>query len=205
MSRLRGPIGRCRRVTTATSPTLVGELALHHLDAAYNLGRWLLGNEHDAADAVHDAFVRATRAADTYAGGSARAWWLAIVRNCCLARLQSRKREMRHVSLDGTTGDDDGPARSALERLLPHSEADDVEELLDQAQRRARIARALDALPPEFREALILREIEAFSYREIADVLQIPIGTVMSRLARARALLHKTLGGNAASEVTHGL
>ena len=83
----------------------VDDLAQRHLDAAYNLGRWLLGNEHDAADAVHDAFVRASRAADTYAGGNARAWWLAIVRNCCLARLASRKREaqQRHLSVVQTT------------------------------------------------------------------------------------------------------
>ena len=70
----------------------VGELAQRHLDAAYNLGRWLLGNEQDAADAVHDAYLRAARSAHTYAGGNARAWWLAIVRNCCLARLSSRQR-----------------------------------------------------------------------------------------------------------------
>src|SRR6476646_11653886 len=79
----------------------VGELAQRHLDAAYNLGRWLLGNDADASDAVHDAFLRATRAADTYAGGNARAWWLAIVRNCCLAKLAMRKREVqqRHLSV----------------------------------------------------------------------------------------------------------
>src|SRR5690348_14758934 len=77
---------------TATSDW-IAELAQTHLDAAYNLGRWLLGNEQDAADAVHDAYLRAARSAHTYADGNARAWWLAIVRNCCLARLNARRRD----------------------------------------------------------------------------------------------------------------
>ena len=192
-------------MTTVAAPGWIGDLALHNLDAAYNLGRWLLGNEHDAADAVHDAFLRAARAADTYAGGSARAWWLAIVRNCCLARLETRNKDRRNVSID-SAANDDGPARSIIEQLLPRSEANEVEEHLDQAQRRTLIARALRELPAEFRETLIPREIEELSYREIADVLQTPIGTVMSRLARGRALLQITLAGTAAaSEVTHGL
>jgi RNA polymerase sigma-70 factor (ECF subfamily) len=191
---------------TTIARDFVGDLALRHLDAAYNLGRWLLGNEHDAADAVHDAFVRASRSADTYAGGSARAWWLAIVRNCCLARLETRNKDRRNISIDSAANDDDGAARGSVEQLLPRSEATEVEDRLDQAQRRALIARALRELPAEFRETLILREIEELSYREIADVLQTPIGTVMSRLARGRALLQKALAGTtAASEVTHGL
>jgi len=170
----------------------VDDLAQRHLDAAYNLGRWLLGNEHDAADAVHDAFVRASRAADTYAGGNARAWWLAIVRNCCLARLASRKREaqQRHLSVVQTTAP-------------PHT--DDVEAGVDASQRQAIIAAQLRALPEEFREALVLREIEDLSYREIADVLGVPIGTVMSRLARGRALLRRALGPAHTQETAHGL
>jgi RNA polymerase sigma-70 factor (ECF subfamily) len=170
---------------------------LRHLDAAYNLGRWLLGNEHDAADAVHDAYLRAARAADTYAGGNARAWWLAIVRNCCLARLDSRKRDQRNVAIDADPDHAD--------QLLPRSAAGDVEDRLDHAQRQALLARHLQNLPSEFREALILREIEELSYRDIADVLQTPIGTVMSRLARGRALLQKALAGAVADEVKHGL
>jgi RNA polymerase sigma-70 factor (ECF subfamily) len=78
----------------------IGDLALRHLDAAYNLGRWLLGNEHDAADAVHDAFLRATASAGSRADGNPRAWWLAIVRNCCLARLATHGKEHRNVALD---------------------------------------------------------------------------------------------------------
>src|SRR5512141_3298162 len=101
----------------------VGDLAQRHLDAAYNLGRWLLGNDHDAADAVHDAYVRAARAAHTYAGGNARAWWLAIVRNCCLAKLATHGRER---PLDEATA------------ALPRTAADEVEQGVDAAQSRAR-------------------------------------------------------------------
>lgn len=191
-------------VTATAAPGWIGDLALRHLDAAYNLGRWLLGNEHDAADAVHDAFLRAARSADTYAGGSARAWWLAIVRNCCLARLETRNKDRRNISIDADSRSGDVGVRTA-EQLLPASDAAEIENRLDEAQRRALIVRALHDLPQEFRETLILREIEELSYREIADVLQTPIGTVMSRLARGRALLQKALAGTAASEVTHGL
>ena len=173
----------------------VGDLAQRHLDAAYNLGRWLLGNEQDAADAVHDAFVRAARSAHTYAGGNARAWWLAIVRNCCLAKLSTRKRE-RHL----TIVDNDAAAA-----VLPHTPASDVEDRVDAAQSRQRIAAHLRSLPPEFREALVLREIEDLSYREIADVLGVPIGTVMSRLARGRALLQRALASAATPENTYGM
>lgn len=189
-------------MTATAAPDWIGDLALRHLDAAYNLGRWLLGNEHDAADAVHDAFLRAAKSADTYAGGSARAWWLAIVRNCCLARLDTRNRERRNLSIDGAATNEQ---RERVDTLLPHSEPGEIEDRLDRAQRQALIVRHLNNLPDEFREALILREIEELSYREIADVLQTPIGTVMSRLARGRALLQKALAGTAASEVTHGL
>jgi RNA polymerase sigma-70 factor (ECF subfamily) len=177
-------------MSTGTASGFVDELAQRHLDAAYSLGRWLLGNNEDAADAVHDAYLRAARGAETYAGGNARAWWLAIVRNCCLARLAGRGKERRNVAIDN--------AEDNVHQLLPHSDAAEVEDRLDAAQRRERITRSLRDLPLDFRETLILREIEELSYREIADVLQVPIGTVMSRLARGRALLQKAL--NAAPE-----
>ncbi|HEY2346060.1 MAG TPA: sigma-70 family RNA polymerase sigma factor [Xanthomonadaceae bacterium] len=166
----------------ATS-AVIGELAQRHLDAGYNLGRWLLGNEHDAADAVHDAFVRALRSAHTFAGGNARAWWLAIVRNCCLAKLASRGRDALHGATD---------VAQATE--APTTSADDTEEQAEASQRRALLVRSLRTLPVEFRETLVLREIEDLSYREIADVLGVPIGTVMSRLARGRAQLQRALG-----------
>lgn len=176
----------------AVASAWVGELAQRHLDAAYNLGRWLLGNEQDAADAVHDAYLRAARSAHTYAGGNARAWWLAIVRNCCLAKLSTRRRERQLHSVETI---------NAM-NVAPRGGDNEVEERVEAAQRGALMSRHLQALPPEFREALVLREIEDLSYREIADVLQVPIGTVMSRLARGRALLQRAL---ATQESTHGL
>jgi RNA polymerase sigma-70 factor (ECF subfamily) len=179
------------------SRTVVDELALRHLDAAYNLGRWLLGSEQDAADAVHDAYLRAARACDTYAGGNARAWWLAIVRNCCLARLALRNKDTRNVAID------DDPA--AAERWLPHTGAEEIEENLDSSKRTQQIDAQLQKLPVVYREVIVLRELEELSYREIADVLETPIGTVMSRLARGRALLHKALAGDGTTEAPHGL
>jgi RNA polymerase sigma-70 factor (ECF subfamily) len=189
-------------VTTTTTQAWIGDLVLRHLDAAYNLGRWLLGNDEDAADAVHDAYVRAARSANTYAGGNARAWWLAIVRNCCLARLNTQVKDRRNVAID------ENPDHALA--LLPRSEASDVEDRVDAARRQALITQQLQNLPAEFRETLILREIEELSYREIADVLQTPIGTVMSRLARGRAMLHKALAEHSRCaepppEVPHGL
>jgi len=171
----------------------VSALAEENLDAAYNLGRWLLGNEADAADAVHDAFVRATRSAHTYAGGNARAWWLAIVRNCCLAALNARRREAPGVVVE------------TIVDASVDTGANEVESMAQAAERTRAIERQLRALPVEFREALILREVEDLSYREIADVLAVPIGTVMSRLSRGRALLQKALAPRAQEGDLHGL
>jgi len=172
----------------------VGDLALQHLDAAYNLARWVLGSDADAPDAVHDAYLRAARAAHTYAGGDARAWWLAIVRNCCLARIAARKRE---PSLEQAEG-------ARLIDALLRTPDDEVEAQASAAQVGQHVERALRTLPVEFREALVLREIEGLSYREIADVLDVPIGTVMSRLSRGRALLQRGLG-IPMQEALHGL
>ena len=180
-------------MTLAASSAWVSALAEEHLDAAYNLGRWLLGNEQDAADAVHDAFVRATRSAHTYAGGNARAWWLAIVRNCCLAALKTRRREVPGVVVETIV---DAGVDAA---------ANDVESAAEAVERSRAIERQLQALPVEFREALILREIEDLSYREIADVLDVPIGTVMSRLSRGRALLQKALAPRTQEGDLHGM
>src|SRR5689334_8228496 len=182
--------------------SVVGELAQQHLDAAYTLGRWLLGNEQDAADAVHDAYVRASRSAETYAGGNARAWWLAIVRNCCLARLALRRKEQRNVAIDQVAAEH---GQERVDTLFDQIDHEGVEKLTEQSELRALLARHLQTLSPEFREVLLLREIEELSYRDIADVLQVPIGTVMSRLARARGLLQQALGSTRPREVTDGL
>jgi RNA polymerase sigma-70 factor (ECF subfamily) len=187
---------------TSEAKRLVSEVALRHLDAAYNLGRWLLGNDQDASDAVHDAFVRASNAAGTYAGGNARAWWLAIVRNCCLARLQTRRHDYANVAIDQVAQEH---GREAAEALFDHTEADAVERRVEQIQHQVLIAQQLRNVPIEFREVLILREIEEMSYREIAEVLSVPIGTVMSRLARGRAQLQQALRPVTTREVHHGM
>src|SRR3954471_3978518 len=164
---------------------LARDLTLPHLDCAYNLARWLMGSPQDASDAVHTAFLRAARYVHTYAGGNARAWWLSIVRNCCLAILSARR--TRDVSLDSLPPDAE---------VLVATSSDGPEEQLHLAQSAALVVDQLGRLPAEFREVLVLREIEDLPYREIAEVLGVPIGTVMSRLARARQQMKKALSGS---------
>jgi RNA polymerase sigma-70 factor (ECF subfamily) len=171
-----------KRAGAALDLGLVRDLTLPHLDAAYSLARWIIGSDQDAADIVHTAFLRAARYVHTYAGGNARAWWLSIVRNCCLATLSSRRKG--EVSLE---------VLDAEEATSARSRADQVEESLHLAQSAALVLKELQALPVEFREVLVLRELEDCSYREIADILSLPIGTVMSRLARARSLIRRAL------------
>jgi RNA polymerase sigma-70 factor (ECF subfamily) len=166
---------------------LARDLTLPHLDSAYNLARWLMGSPQDASDAVHTAFLRAARYVHTYAGGNARAWWLSIVRNCCLAILSARR--TRDVSLDSLEADS--------EPLVATCE--EPEEQLHLAQSAALVVEQLGLLPTEFREVLVLREIEDLAYREIAEVLGLPIGTVMSRLARARQMMRKALSHDSRS------
>lgn len=171
------------KAATSLDLGLVRDLTVPHLDAAYNVARWLMGNEQDATDLVHTAFLRAARYVHTYAGGNARAWWLAIVRNCCLAKLSSRERD--NVSLE---------ALAEVESdELPRTGRADLEEAAHLSQCASLVMDQLQSLPREFREVLVLREIEDCSYREIADILAVPVGTVMSRLARARAQLRAAL------------
>ena len=177
-----------KRASAALDLGLVRDLALPHLDAAYNLARWLMGSEQDAADIVHTAFLRAARYVHTYAGGNARAWWLSIVRNCCLATFSARHR--REVPLD--TLDEEGS-------MPDGGAANEIEDRLHLSQCAALVMRELQNLPLEFREVLVLRELEDCSYREIADILTVPIGTVMSRLARARGLMRKALADTSAA------
>jgi len=155
--------------------------ALPHLDAAYNLARWLSCSASDADDIVQDAFLRAYRSFDRLRGADAKPWLLAIVRNCCWTAARRRSRWVVGLPADGW----DETAGGSPE---PLSGEDPL-----QAAIRAEEARSLDAaiaaLPAGFREVLILREVEDLSYREIATVTGAPIGTVMSRLARARLAL----------------
>ena len=147
-----------------------------HLDDAYTLARYLLRDEHDAQDVVQEASLRALRYFDGYSGGDARAWLLAIVRNCSLTWRKRRRIDDRTVPFD-----------DAAE--IPTREADAPDAAAMQASERSRVQRAIADLPEEFREVIVLREVEDLSYREIGDVVGVPIGTVMSRLARARKRL----------------
>ena len=147
-----------------------------HLDAAYNLARWLAGNDHDAEDIAQEACVRAFRFCGDFRGGNSRSWLLAIVRNTAFSWLR-KNRPKAIVSIDDEAlAEIEAPGNSAYSRA-------------DAAVLRA----ALDELPLEFREALVLRELEGFSYKEIAEVADVPVGTVMSRLARARRQLQEYL------------
>ena len=150
--------------------------ALPHLDAVYNLARWLSRSPDDAEDIVQDAMLRAYRAFDGFRGGDIKSWLLAIVRNCWRTASADTGRR-KQVPLPGEHG----------EELL--SDRPDPEAAALHASEGRRLNEILALLPEEFREALVLREMEDMSYREIAEVTGAPIGTVMSRLARARAML----------------
>ena len=157
-------------------------LVLPHLDQAYTLARHLLRDEHDAQDAVQDASLRALRHFDGFRGGDARAWFLAIVRNCCLTSHRRHRTDRASVPLD-----DDHV--SAIDEMRPTDAG-----AIERSEREA-IERAVSALPQEYREAIILREIQELSYAQISEVVGVPIGTVMSRLSRARRRLAQALGG----------
>jgi RNA polymerase sigma-70 factor (ECF subfamily) len=156
------------------------QLVLPHLRAGYNLARWLLRNDHDAEDVMQEATMRAFRFFDGFAGTNPRAWLLAVVRNSAYSFLQqNRAREL------GTEFDEELHTEAASDGRT--SETPEVL-VLRSAQQRF-LNEAVEALPVEFREVFVLREMEGFSYKEIADLARIPIGTVMSRLSRARRQL----------------
>jgi RNA polymerase sigma-70 factor (ECF subfamily) len=162
-------------------------VVLPHLDAGYCLARWMLGDTATAEDAVQEASLRAFRAFERMHGESPRAWFLAVVRNVCLDRLKERRRHAGDESYEEAVhGAAAGPLSAALEPP-------------DAAAARTADARWLYrcmlALPADFREVLVLRELAELSYKEISVVVGIPIGTVMSRLARGRDLLQHELGG----------
>ena len=154
-------------------------VVLPHLDAAYRLARWLMRDEDDAEDVVQEASLRAFRYFRTFVGGDGRAWFLRIVRNTCYAW-------RRHGDQAPTDSFDEEQHNSARPRSDP-------ETLLLQADDATLIARALSRLPDHFHQVLVLRELEGLSYQELSDVLGIPMGTVMSRLSRAREALRRAL------------
>jgi RNA polymerase sigma-70 factor, ECF subfamily len=153
-------------------------IVLPHLDAAFNLARWLLRNRTDAEDVAQDAVLRAFRAFGTYRSGNARAWLLQIVRNTCFTWLRQNRMAAEFMEFDETTM----PQESANPETLALASSD-----------REQLTRALEAMPESFREILVLRELEGCSYKEIAEITSRPIGTVMSALARARGQLRNHL------------
>jgi len=164
-----------------------------HLDAAYNLARWLLRSEHDARDVVQEAYLRALRFIDGYRGGDGRAWLLAIVRNCAFTWLKRQS-----GSLERPLGESEGGKPT---ELGADPDALDPETIAIEKADRELWNRAIAALPIDFRVVLILRELEDLSYKQIAEITDTPIGTVMSRLSRAR----KQLGQIVAAEIAKGV
>jgi RNA polymerase sigma-70 factor (ECF subfamily) len=172
----------------ASAPADFEQAVLRHRDAAYNLARWLMHHSQDAEDCVQEAFLRAHQAFARFRGGDGRAWLLTIVRNLCYSRLREHHREVALESLDEN-------AHSAISGHVPWRQAV-VRELLPQA---------LELLPVDAREILVLHEIEGLAYKEVAAVMEIPLGTVMSRLARARQKLHAQLQQLLQKDLAHGL
>jgi len=163
-----------------TEPPTFEQMMLPHLDAAYNLACWLLRDQHDAEDAVQDACLRAHKAFGGFRGADGRAWLLTIVRNVCYSRMRQNRREPAAVAFeDEVHGSTHDPA--------------DANAVAWHEVKGELLRQALERLPAEYREVIVLHEIEGLAYREIAGVAGIPIGTVMSRLARARQKLQAEL------------
>jgi len=171
-------------------------LALPHLDAAYNLARWLTGNDEDAQDVVQEAVLRALRYFASFRGDNARPWLLQIVRHTCFAWMK-RNRPALVVPFD-----DEDESGGAWHEPSP----DEPFMAVVRGDERAQINQALANLPVAFREVLVLREMEDLSYREIAAIADVPVGTVMSRLSRARNLMRVALtpGGRPALRAVGG-
>jgi RNA polymerase sigma factor (sigma-70 family) len=164
------------------SETLVSfeTVMMPHLDAAYNLARWMTRNDADAQDVVQEAYLRAMRFFDSFAGGNGRGWMLAIVRNTCYSWMQrNRPAEALHVFDEN---------EHFAERPGSNPETD----LLLRARRES-LELCIRELPVQFREIIVLRELEGMSYREVAEAAEVPVGTVMSRLARARKRLEQCI------------
>ena len=157
-------------------------LVLPHLDAAWRLARWLTRNEADAEDLVQEAYMRAWRFFASLRGEDAKPWLMRIVRNCWFSRARTEAGRGKHASFED--------AEAEVEQVLQaEAEPDGAEQRLVRLEDGALVRRAMDTLPDEFREVLVLREVEEMAYRDLAETTGVPIGTVMSRLSRARKLL----------------
>jgi RNA polymerase sigma-70 factor (ECF subfamily) len=167
-------------MTTKNWPDTFEQAVLPHLDAAYNLARWLTRNEQDAQDAVQEAYLRAFRFFADFRGGDARAWLLKIVRNSCYSWMRANRPLQDATEFDENV-------------FAPDVRSPNPEEVVLQNDSGALVRQALLKLPPNFREVIILRELEGLSYREIANITGMPAGTVMSTLSRARGRLRQVL------------
>jgi len=169
------------QIMSATDPPAqFDEVVLPHLDAAYNLARWLAGNDHDAEDITQEASLRAFRFFGGFRGGNSRSWLLTIVRHTACTWLKKNRpdaivpvNEDQLQEIEDPAGPDPSAAFSGADAKV--------------------LQTALEQLPAEFREVIVLRELEGLAYKEIADVVDAPLGTVMSRLARARRQLQQCL------------
>ena len=166
-----------------TDAARFAEMAMPHLDAAYNLARWLTRDPADASDVVQEAMLRALRFFGSFRGGSAKSWLLAIVRNTAIDWMRAN----RPAQIAPPPADDSDPFENIADQ------GDDPEAALIRVGNRQQLDRLIAGLPSEFRECLVLRELEELSYKEIAAVTGVPLGTVMSRLSRARLLLRRAL------------
>jgi RNA polymerase sigma-70 factor, ECF subfamily len=167
------------------------DVMLPLLPSAYNLARWILRNDHDAEDSVQDAYIRAFKGWDRFRGGDGRAWLLTIVRNVCYSRLRQARGTEPHDAFDESEHGLETEEAATPERLR----SDIGAELLQEA---------MAALPEPMREIIVLHDFEGMAYREIAMVAEIPLGTVMSRLARARGRLRQELVARTGKESEHG-
>jgi RNA polymerase sigma-70 factor (ECF subfamily) len=163
------------------------QAVLPHLPAAYNLARWLTRNDHDAEDMVQESYLRAYRSFDRFRGSDGRPWLLAVVRNTCYTWLKQNRAHELATPFDEALHSPETGAGEAERRLLQQASAELLRE-------------ALGELPAEFREVIVLRELEGLSYKDIAAVADIPLGTVMSRLTRARARLQQRLAPRLSKE-----
>src|SRR5580698_9952462 len=162
-------------------PERFKQVVLPHLDAAYNVARWLTRSPGDAEDVVQEACLRALRFFDGFRGGDSRAWLLKIVRNTCYSWAKKNRPTELSDEFDETVHSGESPREDTQAKLVSQAESE-------------RVRTALGTLPVAFREVLVLREIEELSYKEISEVTGVPMGTVMSSLSRARQRLRKGLG-----------
>ena len=167
-----------------STPDYFKQTILAHLDAAYNLARWLTGDAAAAEDLVQEASLRAFRSFHTLSGPNPKAWFMAIVRNLCVDWLRGHRQRDREQEYD-----------DSLHGVIAADTDRTPEALAIRAAEARHLHAAIAALPLEFREAIVLREMEEMSYKEISAIIHVPIGTVMSRLSRGRDLLALSLRG----------